>query len=1021
MTVGHIDLDALAKRLANRDAKRTEANVQSDLHALLLAAPLELEEEDLRDDEVILEQQAGGGHRIDVEAGFCVFEVKRDLRKGNVRSDATKQLARYVRARSEQTLQRYVGVLLDGVEWNLFLLVDGELRSTSVFELDFTKPDVDGLCVWLEAVLGTVHKITPAPREIARRLGAESPAHALDFTELATLYQKNRHVSSVRLKRELWARLLTTAFGTGFTDSDELFVDHTLLVVTAEIIAHAVIGLDPTAEDVSAASLVSGQLFANAQVFGVVEPDFFDWIVEVSGGDRFVKTLARRLARFAWHEVEHDVLKVLYEGVISARQRKQLGEYYTPDWLAERVVDATVTQPLNQRVLDPACGSGTFLFHAIRHYLEATAVANIENNAALLGLTQKVIGMDIHPVAVTFARVTYLLAIGTARLASPHRPALSVPVYLGDSIQWGQERTLFTANALIVPATDSGQLFATELRFPASAINNAGQFDLMVSELAELASRGRSPKAPVPSLKALFKRYSVPETDQPLLSETFKTLCMLHDTGRNHIWGYYVRNLARPYWLAREPNKVDVLIGNPPWLAYRHMTPEMQKEFRLLSEERGLWAGATVATHQDLSALFILRAVERYLKVRGHFGFLVPLAALSRRQFAGFRTGKFELRNQQLTIRFAEAWDLHRVKPAFFPVPACAVFGTRADDGVAVPLPSAAQVWQGRLPQANVRWEQAKPFIELGGRDVRRTDELNAAGNSPYRVRFSQGAIVVPRYLFIVEEKPAGPLGAGAGRIGVRSRRSANEKAPWKSMPSLDGSVDRQFVRPLHVGDTLLPYRLLQPLQAIIPWDGTRLLRTAEQRAMYPGLADWWTRAENAWNEGKSKNSKLTLLDQLDYRNKLTNQLPLVRGTYRVVYNKSGMYLAAAIVRDDGIIDHKLYWGSVTSLDEARYLVAILNSVIMTERLRPLQARGEHNPRDYDMYVWQMPVPLFDPVDARHVRLAQLAELAEKIAVSVPIDGARRFETQRRIIREAIAASDTGRAIEDEVATLLGA
>jgi SAM-dependent methyltransferase len=1017
--LGHIDLNGLAKRLANRDVKRTEANVQSDLHALLLAAPLELEEDDLHDEEVVLEQQAGAGHRIDVEAGFCVFEVKRDLRKGNVRAEALKQLTGYVRARSEQMQQRYVGVILDGVEWQLFQLVDGDLHSASSFELDYNKPDVDGLCIWLETVLSTAEKITPAPREIGRRLGAESPAHALDFAELAALFSKNRHLPSVQLKRDLWARLLTTAFGTGFTNSDELFIDHTLLVITAEIIAHAVIGLNPTAPDISAASLVSGQLFANAQVFGVVESDFFDWLIEVPGGDRFVKSLARRLARFAWHEVEHDVLKVLYESVISARQRKQLGEYYTPDWLADRVVDASVTQPLNQRVLDPACGSGTFLFHAIRHYLRAADAASIDGSTALIGLTEKVIGMDIHPVAVTFARVTYLLAIGAERLASSDRPALSIPVYLGDSIQWGQEQTLFTANALVVPATDTGQLFATELRFPANSINDAGQFDMMVSELADLASRGRAAKAPVPSLQAIFKRYSIPEGDQTLISETFKKLCLLHDAGRNHIWGYYVRNLARPFWLAREPNKVDVLIGNPPWLAYRHMTAEMQKEFRTLSEERGLWAGATVATNQDLSALFVLRAVERYLKVGGRFGFLVPFAALSRRQFAGFRTGRFQLHNARLTIRFAEPWDLHAVKPTFFPVPACAVFGTRGDGEPAVPLPSVAQTWQGKLPQANIGWAQAQEYVEHGAGDMRRANELTAGGRSPYHARFSQGATVVPRYLLIVEEKPAGPLGAGAGRVAVRSRRTPNEKEPWKSMPSFDGSVDRQFVRPLHLGDTLLPYRMLQPLKAIIPWDGKQLLRTAEERAMYPGLADWWARAEEAWNKGKSKSSNLTLLDRLDYQKTLRNQLPLVPGAYRVVYNKSGMYLAAAIVSGDAVVNNSLYWGSASSLEEARYLEAILNSALLTARLRPLQSRGEHNPRHYDMYVWQMPIPEFDSNDQRHARLSQLAAEAEKIAAAVVLDSGKRFESQRRLLREAIAASETGRAIEDQVAMLL--
>ena len=73
VSVGQLNLDALTRRLANRDPGRTEANVQSDLHALLLAAPLELDEHDLRDLEVVLEQQAGARRRIDVEAGLCVL------------------------------------------------------------------------------------------------------------------------------------------------------------------------------------------------------------------------------------------------------------------------------------------------------------------------------------------------------------------------------------------------------------------------------------------------------------------------------------------------------------------------------------------------------------------------------------------------------------------------------------------------------------------------------------------------------------------------------------------------------------------------------------------------------------------------------------------------------------------------------------------------------------------------------------------------------------------------------------
>ena len=347
MSTGRLDLDALARRLANRDSSRTEANVQSDLHALLLAAPLELEEHDLRYLEIVLEQQAGARRRIDVEAGLCVFEVKRDLRKGNVRADAVDQLAGYVASRTRDMNQRYVGVLTDGAEWHLFHLLDDALSPVSSYSLDPSAPNIDGLCVWLEGVLATVDKISPTPQELERRLGASSAGYALDASEIRTLYLKGRQLPGVRVKRELWARLLTTAFGTGFANSDELFVDHTLLVITAEIIAHAVIGLDPNAQDVSPATILSGHLFAQAQVSGVVDADFFDWVLDVDGGESFVKGLSRRLTRFAWRNVEHDVLNL---------RRAKAPAVLFPVFLGHRALGIS-SRRLEDRPPNPAMGN----------------------------------------------------------------------------------------------------------------------------------------------------------------------------------------------------------------------------------------------------------------------------------------------------------------------------------------------------------------------------------------------------------------------------------------------------------------------------------------------------------------------------------------------------------------------------------------------------------------------------------------------------------------------------------------
>jgi hypothetical protein len=438
----------LLRRLIARDSVRTEAEVQADIRSLLLSSELQLDEHDL--DVVLLESPLGDRRRIDVEVGSAVIEVKRDLRRGRVRQEAIEQLSGYVRARAEQTGRRYIGMLSDGAEWICYDLRDDELFQVATITVGEGQAELDRLLVWLEGVLATARGISPTASEISTRLGAGSSAHQLDRAAVAALYEAHRDLPSVRMKRGLWSRLLASTLGTQFDDSDDLFVEHTLLVNSAEIIAHSVLGIG--VEDVGATALLSGELFENSGIYGVVEQDFFDWVAEVPGGEPFIRSLARRLSRFDWAAVEQDVLKVLYESVIGAETRKRLGEYYTPDWLASLVVNEVVTEPLSTRVLDPACGSGTFLFQAIRNYVLAAQAAGIAVADLLRGVTRSVIGMDLHPVAVTLARVTYILAIGRELLTHAERGPLFIPVYLGDSVQWsGQSTNLWNAGNLVVP------------------------------------------------------------------------------------------------------------------------------------------------------------------------------------------------------------------------------------------------------------------------------------------------------------------------------------------------------------------------------------------------------------------------------------------------------------------------------------------------------------------------------------------------------------------------------------------
>jgi len=342
------------------------------------------------------------------------------------------------------------------------------------------------------------------------------------------------------------------------------------------------------------------------------------------------------------------------------------------------------------------------------------------------------------------------------------------------------------------------------------------------------------------------------------------------------------------------------------------------------------------------------------------------------------------------------------------------IFGHRQEPGLgAVPLPERSKAWAGRFDTKRATWAEAARSIST----MTAEPSILAGKQSPYARKFAQGATILPRFLFLIKADKVTPLGNITGQRSVRSRRSLNEKAPWKLLPDLRGTVEEEFIFPTYLGECILPFRCLTPVQAIIPWDGQRLLHDGDQRlSRYPGLADWWHKAETTWARHDSSH-RLSLIERLDFRRGVTRQLPPPER--RVVYSKSGAYMAAAIVTEPAaIIDHKLYWGPVTGLDEARYLTAILNSTAVTMAVRPMQARGEHNPRDFDKYIFQLPIPQYDPSDAAHAQLVALAERAEHVAIRTILPQTR-FELQRKCIRQELARDGVGADIDAIVKALL--
>ena len=195
------------------------------------------------------------------------------------------------------------------------------------------------------------------------------------------------------------------------------------------------------------------------------------------------------------------------------------------------------------------------------------------------------------------------------------------------------------------------------------------------------------------------------------LAHTYDTLHNLHKNGRDHIWGFVARNLVRPIWLSQNNQKVDVVIGNPPWLSYRFMDDDLQKRFHAESQAFGIWTGGKVATHQDMSAYFFVRSMELYLKATGNIAFIMPYAAMTRRQFEGFRKGLYgasksaSARLVYGTAQFIDAWVLADDVQPLFPVPSCVLFANSGDGGRV--LPTMVHVATGVLPRRDASTSEA--------------------------------------------------------------------------------------------------------------------------------------------------------------------------------------------------------------------------------------------------------------------------------------------------------------------------
>jgi len=631
------------------------------------------------------------GARVDALYGHVLIEYKRPgfiaSQKGLAK--AREQLIKYIQeeATTKEEWDRYLGVILsDRVafvrydkrrnEW----LTRGpyEIRRESVIKL-------------IEALRGLRRKSLYAD-ELLKDFGPESDVAKKMIKSLYLALRENIAKPKVEMLFKDWKRLFSQA--TGYspeklkelkkvlkkyglpedTDFDQflfsLYTYYALLmkIIAAEItylygmgrfLRSFVAEIDDayTREGVEGLrraleELENGSVFRKLlRIVNFVEGDYFSWYLDAMNEQlaEAISLMVRRLADYepATPQLEpefaRDLLKRLYQEIVPRDVRHKLGEFYTPDWLADLILNEVglseesleemgsregSLKPFELRVLDPACGSGTFLIQYIRRlrkYAEEHYMLDLLPSYVL----ENVVGFDLNPLAVIAARTNYLLFL--ADLLGYITGEIRIPVYLADSLVIEREGTL--SGQWYILKTSVG-----EFKVPADVVEK-GYLDLVLTEIENMVQMGYSPKDFRTRIEGRLKG-EVSDSSIDELEKLYEVFLELENQGKNKVWASILRNAFAPLTITAK-DKFDFVIGNPPWINWENLPEdyrELSKDLWIrygLFKQKGTGLGKV---KKDLAMLFLVRAYHLYLKEGGKLGFLMPFTVFKTQAGAGFRS-----------------------------------------------------------------------------------------------------------------------------------------------------------------------------------------------------------------------------------------------------------------------------------------------------------------------------------------------------------------------------------------------
>jgi len=592
--------------------------------------------------------------------GALVIEVK--VNEGEFK-DGLNQLENYVREYFKDVAFR--AIITNGLQWNFYSVSaeDNDIRLTPLatsranevlFSKSIEKAVEESRDLW-ERIIKTfedtilrtqVYAYRPEPENI-RRAFYPLLFYIDDIVNVIRKHLKGKsaiYSSYVDIINKLYAGLRDE-------EIDRLLATHTIIQAVVNTILSAVLRVE--GEDLI---ICSGEAFGD---FDITVPHLV-WWRGIPEAEIIMTELCREARNqtylFDWNvQISIDVFSHLYEDFIERSLRYKIGEYYTPWWLIELIIErlkALGADIADSIVLDPACGSGRFLVAFFHKKIEE----GVDGDEAYYSL----IGFDINPLAVSIARSELIIAYRNRVRRNPRgtplifwsdslAPYIKAPFELVTELNNIQEALVIifynalsnylksieseSKNRIIMSLISRVEiLLATILK----SLKNGHRADDLIRDLEE-----RRKKA---------EKYSgfIYDIIIGLLKNRSESLMKFLAKYGNGVWAVPLTSYLAVIAIYTGLLKPDIVVTNPPWLELNEL-PRSKWGLAVRSYVRNSYPGLPPQVYMkgDLSLVFLDIALKMVRK-GGYVGFVLPADQSYSGKIGSYGAGKI------LTTRILE-------------------------------------------------------------------------------------------------------------------------------------------------------------------------------------------------------------------------------------------------------------------------------------------------------------------------------------------------------------------------------